>query len=199
MSLLGRLFARGLEGDDIMLRPSRKFTKQDIMKIAERGASGFRADAMNVLSCYELEGEFGLYSTIGNYVQTKNPMTAEINEALVDGDEIALIQAFRRSMELAFVSLVEKDALRRLQLSQWPTEAIAEYARMRKSVSTATAASPAPVAAPVAPPRPIDPVEECVADWNNKQVPSNVFKKKWMDHRDRRPYYDRAIDQGLIA
>ena len=89
MSLLGRLFAHGVDADDdVVLRPSRKFTRQDIVRIAGRGASEFRADAMNLLSCYELEGEFALYSTLGNFVQTKNPMTAEITEAVVDGDEV---------------------------------------------------------------------------------------------------------------
>src|ERR1700751_4997988 len=127
MSLLGKLFASGLanDDDDVILRPSRKFTKQDIIRIAERGASEFRAYAMNLLSCYELQGEFGLYSTLGNFVQTKNPMTAEIAEAISDGDEVALVQAFRRAMEFAFVTLLEKNALRRIQLVEsWPPEAI---------------------------------------------------------------------------
>jgi hypothetical protein len=127
------------------------------------------------LSCFELEGEFGLYAALGNFVRTKNPMTAEISEAVQDGDEIALAQAFRRAMELAFVTLMERNALKRLQLlDRWDSEAISEYARMRKSVAAGAVASTAPVGAQapaVLPPSPIDPIDQCVLDYGKATKP----------------------------
>jgi hypothetical protein len=202
MSLLGKLFARGLatDSDDVILRPSRKFTRQDVVRIAERGASEFRAEAMNLLSCYELEGEFGLYSTLGNYVQTKNPMTTEISEAVSDGDEVALIRAFRRAMEYSFVTLLEKNALRRIQLVEsWPPEAAAEYLRMRKSVITTITdeLGPAPVApAPVEPVVREAPVETRAREF--RELPSSVWKAKWLADQRNRPVADLAASEGRI-
>jgi hypothetical protein len=201
MSLLGKLFARGLanDSDDVILRPSRKFTKQDVIRIAERGASEFRAYAMNLLSCYELEGEFGLYSTLGNFVQTKNSMTAEIAEAISDGDEVALIRAFRRAMGLAFVTLLEKGALKRLQLvDQWPPEAVAEYERIRRSVITTKSANADPVATPtpVAPVMQETPIETCIREF--RELPSAAWKVKWLTNRNNRSIADQAVAEGRI-
>jgi hypothetical protein len=201
MSLLGKLFARGLEGmDDVTLRTGRKFTTKDIHLIAERGGEEFRSANMNVLSCYgPLEGEFGLYETLSNFLKTKNPMTAEINEAVVDGDEVALIEAFQRVLEFAFITLVEKGALRRLQLiDQYPPEAVAEYARMRRSIKTAEATPAAPVAAP-APVAPVvreTPVETCVREF--RELPSAAWKTKWLNNQTNRPIADRAVAEGRI-
>lgn len=200
MSLLGKLFARGVEADDsIVIRPSRKFAKQDILRIAERGASDFRSDGMNLLSCYELDGEFGLYSTLSNYIQTKKAMTAEINEAVVDGDEVALIQAFRRAMELSFVTLVEKNALKRIQLVEsWPPEATAEYARMRRSVVAPKVADAPPVAAtvPVEPVVRETPIETCCREF--RELSSSAWKTKWLKNRNNRSIADQAVAEGRI-
>lgn len=197
MSLLGKLFARGVEGvDNFKPQPNRKFTRKDLINVADRGASEFRADAMNLLSCYELEGEFGLYSVLGNFVSTKNPLTAEINEAVQDGDELALIEAFRHAMEYSFVHLLEKGALKRLQLvEKWPAEAFAEYERIRRSVVSTTAA---PVATPV-PVAPIvreTPVETCAREF--RELSSRVWKRKWLDDQRNRPVADLAAAEGRI-
>ena len=153
---------------------------------------------MNLLSCYELEGEFGLYSALGNYVQTKNPMTAEISEAVQDGDEITLAQAFRRAMELAFVTLLEKGALQRLQLCQWPAEATTEYARIRKSVGTTAAANVAPVVAPTpaAPPVVETPAEVAAREWTT--LSGDQYRVKYLNNRNNRPAYEQALANGLI-
>jgi len=200
MSLLGKLFARGVDADeDIVFRPSRKFNRNDLIRIADRGASGFRADTMNLLSCYELEGEFGLYAVLANFVQTKNPMTAEISEAVRDGDEVALAQAFRRAMEFAFVSLLEKGALKRIQLVEsWPTEAVAEYGRIRRSVAAIKVATAAPV---VAPPPVVSvvletPVEVCSREF--RELPSSSWKAKWLNDQRNRPVADQAAAEGRI-
>ena len=119
MSLLGKLFARGVDdGEDVVLRPGRQLTRQDIGQIAERAATEFRNRSMNLMSCFgPLEGEFGLYSTLSNFVRTKNPLSAEISEAVQDGDEVALLQILIQAMEVAFVMLyVERLQIRRKTL-----------------------------------------------------------------------------------
>jgi len=200
MSILGKIFAHGLEGlDDVVIRPSRKFRKEDLVKIAERGASEFRRDALNLVSCYELEGEFGLYAALSNFIQTKNTMSAEIAEAVVEGDEIALIEAFRRAMSFAFVTLVEKHALQRISLvEKWPPEAIVEYERMRRSVVASKVAEAAPVAAPspVAPVVRETPVETCAREF--RELPSSAWKAKWLNNQKNRPVVDLAVAEGRI-
>ena len=199
MSLLGKLFARGLAGnDDVIIRPNRKFTTKDLRAIAERGATEFRNINLNVLSCYgPLEGEFGVYETLSNFIQTKNALTDEITEAVNNGDEVSLIQAFQRAMELALVTLIEKGALKRLLLvDQWPAEAIAEYERTRRSVITTKVApaSPAPVSAPVAPVE--TPIETCVREF--RELPSSAWKAKWLNDQRNRPVADKAVSEGRI-
>lgn len=122
MSLLGKLFSRiAADGDDddVVYRPSRKFTTKDIHRIAERGGEEFRSANMNVLSCYgPLEGEFGLYETLSNFLRTKNPLNEEISEAVTDGDEIGLLQAFQHALAFSFVTLVEQGALQETSADQ---------------------------------------------------------------------------------
>jgi hypothetical protein len=203
MGLLGKLLSKGLEGmDDVYLGPRRKFNRNDLIRIADQGASNFRSDALNLLSCYELEGEFGLYAALSNYITTKNPMTTEINTAVQDGDEVGLAQAFQRAMEFAFVTLLEKGALTRLQLvEKWPAEAIAEYERIRRSVVSVAAAAPAPAAsvaaaAPVVPVVRETPIETCAREF--KELPSRAWKTKWLDDQRNRPTTEQAVAEGRI-
>jgi hypothetical protein len=207
--LLGRLIARGVEdGEDVILRPSRQFTRQDIGRIAERGATEFRSRDMNLISCFgPLEGEFGLYATLSNFIQTKRALTAEINEAVVDGDEVELTLTFVRAMEYAFITLYEKNALARLQLVEnLPAEAAVEYARMRQSVGTTAVpvAARAAAQAPVAPLPPIDPIDQCVLDYKGDKangvspMQSNAFKIKWVNNQSRRPVWDEVVRRNLV-
>jgi hypothetical protein len=104
MSLLAKLIRQAAAGelnDDTKLYPSREFTRQDISRIAERGATEFRSNDMNLISCFgPLEGEFGLYATLSNFIQTKGALTDEIVEAIQDGDEVALTQTFMRAWSM---------------------------------------------------------------------------------------------------
>jgi hypothetical protein len=206
MSLLGKLFANAAANDDeITFRPSRKFTARDIQRIAERGAAEFRSTNINVLSLFELEGEFGLYSTLNNYVQTKAAMTAEVTEAMSDGDEIALTQAFMRALEQSFVDLLEKGALKRIQLTEnWTPEATVEYASLLRSVAATKAANATQAAATVpatapAPGVPVvreTPVETCAREF--REMPSSKWKAKWLHDQRNRPVTDQAAAEGRI-
>lgn len=209
-SLLGKIFAHGLEGDeDVVLRPSRQFTRQDIGRVAERAAIEFRNRSMNLISCFgPLEGEFGLYSTLSNFVQIKNPAGAEINEAVQDGDEIALLQVLIQALEVAFVELYNKGALHRLQLTveSLPAEAMGEWLRLSQRADSASSADAAPsLLEPPAPaPVVLTPLEQVVLDFRGDKengVPpmsSDVFRRTWINDRRRRPTYDAAVEQGLV-
>jgi hypothetical protein len=202
MSLLGKLFARGVADDeDVVLRPSRQFTRQDIVRIAERAAIEFRNRSMNLISCFgPLEGEFGLYSTLSNFVQTKNPAGAEINEAVQAGDEIALLQVLIQALEVAFVELYNKGALARLQLVEnIPAEAMSEWIRMLQRVGpTSPAAAPTSQVedTPVVPVVSETPVETCSREF--RELPSREWKRKWLDNRKNRSAADQAAAEGRI-
>jgi hypothetical protein len=203
MSLLAKLIRQAAAGeldDDAKLYPSREFTRQDISRIAERGATEFRSNDMNLISCFgPLEGDFGLYATLSNFIQTKGALTDEIGEAIQDGDEVALTKVFMRAMEYAFITLYEKNALARLQLVEnLPAEAIGEYLRMKKSVGIAVA--PPHVAseaqAPVTPVVVEAPIETCVREF--QEMPSQSWKAKWLNNRNNRPIADQAVAEGRI-
>jgi hypothetical protein len=201
MSLLGKLFARGVADDEeVVLRPSRQFTRQDIGRIAERAATEFRNRSMNLMSCFgPLEGEFGVYSTLSNFVRTKNPLSAEISEAVQDGDEVALLQVLIKAMELAFATLYEKGALARLQIVEaLPAEAISEWLSMSQRVGpTSPAAAPASVEeTPAVRVVTETPVEVCAREF--RKLPSQAWKRKWLDNRKNRPAADQAAAEGRI-
>lgn len=197
--LLNRVIRAGAD-EDVVLRPLTQFTRETIAKVAERAAIEFRNRSMNLISCYgPLEGEFGVYSTLSNFVQTKNPLTAEINEAVEGGDEVELLQVLIRMMEFAFVSLAEKGALKRLQLvDPWPPEATTEFARMRQSVVATTRVNEAPTAASarVAPVARETPVETCAREF--RDLPSSTWKAKWLNDQRNRPVTDQAAAEGRI-
>jgi hypothetical protein len=210
MSFMAKLIRQAAAGeldDDVILYPAKQFTRQDIGRIAERGATEFRSRSMNLISCFSLEGDFGLYSTLSSFVQTKGALTDEINEAVQDGDEVALTRTFMRAMEYAFITLYEKNALTRLQLVEdLPAEAMAEYLRIKKSIGIAVApnaASEAEAQAPAAPPL-VDPIDQCVLDYSGnkaKGVPpmqSNAFKMKWVNNQSRRPVWDEVVRRNLV-
>jgi hypothetical protein len=204
--LLASLIRQGVGGDEddieVSYRPRKQFTRADIERIAARGAEQFRDRAMNLISCFgPLEGEFGLYSSLSNFIQTKGALTAEINEAVQDGDEVDLVQAFTRAMEFAFVTLYEKKrALARLQLVEnLPAEAMVEYVRMRQSVANfinPVVAAPVVTKAPVAPVVVETPVEICVREF--KELPSQAWKIKWLTNMKNRPIADQAFAEGRI-
>ena len=202
MSLLGKLFAHGVEDDeDVVFRPSHQFTRQDIGRTAERAATEFRNRSMNLISCFgPLEGEFGMYSTLSNFVRTKNPLSAEISEAVQDGDEVALLQVLIKAMELAFATLYEKGALARLQIVEaLPPEAMGEWLAMsRRAGSTSPAAAPASQAeeTPVVPVVSETPVETCAREF--REMPSREWKRKWLDNRNNRYAADQCAAEGRI-
>jgi hypothetical protein len=200
--LLGSLIRRGAtdDADNIVFRPSKQFTRQDLARIAERGATEFRNRAMNLISCFgPLDGEFGLYGALSNFIQTKGALTDEISEAVSGGDEITLTETFVRVMQLSFVTLYEKNALARLQLVEnLPAEAMFEFIHMKKSIGNgistpAVASSVRTVAAPVVTETP---AEVAAREW--KELSGDQFRIKYLNHQGNRKFYEQALAQGLI-
>jgi hypothetical protein len=158
---------------------------------------------MNVLSLYgPLDGSFGLYKTLQNFVQTKSTLNEEINAAVRSGDEVDLLETLIKTLEFAFVTLSRKGALDRLRLTEeaWPAIAVAEWMRMEQSIaSLLPSAAPATAAVPQKPVAPVvteTPVETCVREF--KEMPSQVWKTKWLNNRNNRPIADQAFAEGRI-
>ena len=188
-------FIQALEdGYENELRASRNFSAKDVARIAQVAAEAFRNSNLNLFSCYELDGELGLWSTLQNYVQTKNPAFAVINRAVLDGNEGALAKAFIRAMKLAFLELHKKGALKRLLLvDPLPDEALRDLRVLQTTTAPPRPASPAPVV----PAAPVESLEDCCTR-EFKELPSAVWKRKWLSDQRNRPVADRCAAQGRL-
>jgi hypothetical protein len=196
--LLGSIIRKGLEDSeegDHLLRPGREF---DVVRSAEKSAQSFLQTYGNLLSCFTLQGEFGLWKTLETYMRTKG-LVPEVLEAIEDGDEAAYMKAIFRSQQRAFHDLYTKGAIYRLMIvDALPRAAIDEWLQMEKSVVGATApnAAPAPAQAPVVPVVAETPIEACVREF--KEMPSQAWKTKWLNNRNNRPIADQAFEEGRI-
>lgn len=107
-------------------------------------------------------------------------------------------------MEFAFVTLLEKGALKRLQLvDQWPPEALAEYARLRTHVKPEDVPKPQPQPQPQArlvgsePVVPVETsVETCAREF--RELPSATWQAKWLRDQRNRPIAEQAAAEGKI-
>lgn len=113
----------------------RNLKKKDLSEIAQYACEGVVNAHLGLFSCFRLNEDFGLWDTLQNYIQTKNVANDEITKAVQDGNEPALEHAFKKAMKLAFITLFERGALKRLQLiDPLPPEALAEYTVMRNTI-----------------------------------------------------------------
>ncbi len=204
IGLLGSLIRHSVDGDSDgdVLRPSRQF---DVRLAAEQAAQSFLNKYGNLLSCFQLFGDYGLWQTLETYIQAKG-FLPEAVEAINYGDEVGFKKAIIRSQESAFVDLCEnRNALKRLQLVEtWPAEAFSEYSRMRDAIGSNSSAGITPSSSEPPAPAPVvlTPLEQVVLDFKgdkeNPPMPSDVFRKTWINDRRRRPVYDAAVEQGLL-
>jgi hypothetical protein len=204
--LLGTIIRRSFDedADGDILRPPRQF---DVRREAERAAQTFLSTYGDLLSCFRLDGDFGLWETMQSYIQSKG-LLPDALEAVIDGDEVGYRKAILRSQEHAFVDLCEnRNALKRLQLvDPWPAEAFAEYSRMREAIGSNSSSSVTPSVSELQTPAPIalTPLEQVVLDFRGdreNRIPpmaSDVFRKTWINDRRRRPVYDQAVAEGLV-
>lgn len=134
-------FIASLEGGyDHELHTSRSLTVNDVRRIAAAACESFRNSSLDLFSCFELEGEFGLWSTIENSIKN-NPISAELIQAEQAGDAAALGRVLQRDLKLGFIALFQKGALRRLQLvDELPPEAQRDLQKLQDVINP-----PAPV------------------------------------------------------
>jgi len=180
---------------------------------ARRLNQGEKADAFNrvlktfntnyadLLSCYQLQGEFGLWAALQNFqhLHPEQSGLKELDEAAEAGSVSKLEAACMLSLEKPFVALVESQAIKRLQLiDAWPAQARDQYSTMwrhaklnvdgsRNDVVVADAPEPEPVAEPSA-------LDRCTADW--KSLPSAAFKTKWMANDQLKKVVDQMFATG---
>jgi hypothetical protein len=172
----------------------RQFTAGDARKYAEQGASQFLAEYGNLLSSYNLHGEFGLWATLQTYLQTMG-LGNVVNQAVEDGDVSAYISGIFLSQVNAFVTLFERGALERLQVVETLPELAAEelsrllkYARVKASTASV---APQPAAPNVTP------TEQCEKDFHD--LGSSAFKTKYMANQNGRKTYEQTLAEGKIS
>jgi hypothetical protein len=187
------------KGVDTPLTLPVRFTKERITEAAGRAAERFRDSALNLLSSFEpLEGEYGVWQTMDNFIQAKNPLGSEIEQAIKNGDEGDLVKALTRAIEYSFAELYNRGALARLQLvDPLSPEAMNEWIRLSRSVAPATPRLiPVAQEAPVAPVAVETPTEVCAREW--KELSGDQFKTKYLNNRNNRPIYEQCLVEGKI-
>lgn len=175
---------QGEETGNIVL-DARRLTQGEKQDAFNRVIKAFNTQYADLLSCYQLVGELGLWAAIQNY-QNLHPEQAglkDLDDAAEAGSISKLEAACMLSLEKPFVALVENRAINRLQLiDTWPAEARDQYSTMWRHaklnadgsrtdvVAVANALEPEPVAEPSA-------LDRCVEDWKTLSV--QAFKNKW--------------------
>ena len=193
--ILSNILEHGHDSDN---RSGRQLDQASIMRLSEQAASQWRDAFSNLLSAFELNGEFGLWAVLGAYYNT-HALPQSVTDAVAAGDEHGFCSAMYHAQNTAFVELFERrNALTRLQLADpLPAEALADYARLRKSVTPATTRSaPAAQEVPAAPAVIETPTELCAREW--KELSGDRFKAKYMNNRNNRPIYEQALTEGKI-
>jgi hypothetical protein len=190
--MTGRFFEKGMEDIDAAVAP-HQFTAGDARKYAEQGAAQFLSEYGNLLSCYNLHGEFGLWATLQTYLQTMGLGNA-VNQAVEDGDVSAYTLGIFRSQVNAFAILFQRGALERLQVvEKLPDLAAEELGKLLKYTSVKTISAAPVVPQPVA----LTPTELCALDYQD--LGASAFKTKYMANQNGRKIYEQALAEGEIS
>jgi hypothetical protein len=187
---------QGEETGNVVL-DARRLTQGEKADAFNRVLKAFNTQYADLLSCYQLQGEFGLWAALQNF-QNLHPDQAglkELDEAAEAGNISRLEAACMLSLEKPFVALVENQAFKRLQLiDAFPAEAQAQFNTMwrhaklnadgsRNNVVVANAPEPEPIAEPSA-------LDQCVADW--KSLSTAAFRAKWPKSN---PQLNRIVEE----
>jgi hypothetical protein len=192
MGLTGKFFEQGEEGIGAVVAP-RTFSSGDVRRYAEQAAAQFMNEYGNLLSCYTLPGEFGLWATLQTYLETMG-LGDEVTTAVKEGDVAAYTRAIFAAQVGAFAALAQRGALERLMLVEsLPDLAAEELSKLFKYASVSSKTSAAPV---VPQPVALSPTEICANDW--KELSSGAFQKKYMANQNGRKIYEQALAEGKI-
>jgi hypothetical protein len=192
MGMTGRFFEQGKEGIDRVAAP-HQFTSGDARRYAEQGAQQFLSEYGNLLSCFTLHGEFGLWARLQTYLQTMG-LGNVVNQAVEDGDVAAYISGIFLSQVNAFVTLFERGALTRLQIADPLPEAAAEELSKLRKYAGVKASSAAPA---VPQPAALTPTEQCAQAFQDLSASS--FKTKYMSNQNGRKIYEQTLAEGKIS
>jgi hypothetical protein len=193
MGLTGKFFEQGEGGIDNVAVP-RTFSSGDVRRYAEQAAAQFMNEYGNLLSCYTLGGEFGLWQTLQTYLVTMG-LGDEVTAAVQGGDVAAYTRAIFAAQVGAFATLAKRGALERLMIVESLPELASE--ELSKLFKYASASAKTSSAAPVVPqPAALTPTEICANDW--KELSSGAFQKKYMANQNGRKIYEQALAEGKI-
>ena len=194
MGITGKLFEKGnLEGIEAAVAP-HQFTAGDARRYAEQGAAQFLQMYGNLLSCYSLNGEFGMWQTLQTYLQTMG-LGAEVTKAVEDGDVNAYIAGIFYSQVNAFAALFNRGALERLQIVDMLPDLAAE--ELSSLLRTAASMAKTSAAAVVPQPMALTPTEQCAQDYQD--LGASGFKTKYMNNQHGRKIYEQALAEGKIS
>jgi hypothetical protein len=193
--MTGKFFEQGEDGIDNAVVP-RQFTGNDARLYAERGAQQFLSEYGNLLSCYTLQGEFGMWKTLETYLQTMGLGNA-VTEAVEDGDADAYTRGIFIAQVNAFATLFQKGALARLQIvEKLPDLAVEELGKLLKYVS-AKSSSVAPAVKTEPQIIALTPTEQCARDYQD--LGASAFKTKYLTNQNGRKVYEQALAEGKIS
>lgn len=208
--LIGKFADLGIDAlddreiDTLDVRPNLKqFTRENIVHAANTGSDLWRRMFMNLISCFEQEGEFGLYAAIGTYQQKHKPADAEFVAAVQAGDEQRLVRAFCKALAISFITLYDKGNFKRLlMVDELPAEAEAELSKMRlfaAPVAPLTAEKIVAIARQIAPTaaQELTPTEQCAKDY--KEMGSQYFRAKYISNTNNHLIYEQACAEGKIG
>jgi hypothetical protein len=146
------------------------------------------------LSCFR-DGEGGIWDVIAAYMSTE-PTDPDILKAMDfngENPDRDMIEAVETSYNRAFITLWDRGALNRLLLDEIPEHAQRGLDRIAAAVE---AAKPVPLREVVVPVAPADPIDVCVREFH--EMGSDAFKRKYLDNRNHRVFYEAAIAAGRI-
>jgi hypothetical protein len=186
---------------------SKAVTRQDIADIGAGAIKNWERRYAELLSCFRSDGPDGLVATMQSFQSLEHgsevlgPMltTPEFQNASQSAQFEMVSRAVSIEFSRMFTTLLGRGALERLVIvDAFPDEAREQLRKMEAEADSVRPATIAAAAAPAAPPPPIDPVDQCVQDFNSKTLGMAAFKRKWVDDRRMRPTYDAAVEAGRI-
>lgn len=187
--------AKMFEQDDSIdiVEAPHQFTGDGARRYAETGAQQFLGEYGNLLSCYTLQGEFGLWQTLQTYLVTMG-LGAAATKAVEEGNVSAYINSIFVAQVNAFAALFQKGALERLMVVERLPDLAAEELSKLLKYARAKSSSVAPV---VPQPVALAPTEQCAQDF--KDLGSSAFRSKYISNQNGKKIYERALAEGKIS
>ncbi len=154
-----------------------------------------------ILSAFDNSEKDGIDRTLAAYIRT-SPRDPGIEAAVRNSDisenpDREVMDAFSVSFSRAFITLWDRGALTRLLLfDEIPALVQQQMDQMVKEASQGIASAPLVAATEEEPPVEIKPEAQCVLDFH--AMPSDQFRRKWVNDSRRRPVYDAVVANNLV-